>query len=97
MVIPGPRVTITVSQLCCTETAMGRDPGTDRPEGKLRLLYEAHPLAFVAERAGGLATDGRTRILDKAPSTLHERTPLFLGSPEPVEMARRYLSEAPVA
>jgi fructose-1,6-bisphosphatase I len=44
------------------------------------LLYEANPLAFIAEQAGGSASDGSTRILDKIPTTLHERTPLIIGS-----------------
>jgi fructose-1,6-bisphosphatase I len=57
------------------------------PNGKLRLLYEAAPLAFVAEQAGGAASDGERRIMDLAPSTLHQRTPLFLGSPENVAEA----------
>jgi len=61
-------------------------PGTKKsPEGKLRLLYEANPLAFVAEQAGGSATDGQMRILDKQPKTMHERTPLIIGSPDEVK------------
>jgi len=61
-------------------------PGTKRsPQGKLRLLYEANPLAFVAEQAGGLASDGEQRILDKLPQTMHERTPLILGSKNEVQ------------
>ena len=63
----------------------------ERPEGKLRLLYEAAPLAFLAERAGGAAHDGRMRILDREPRTFHERTPLFIGSRLDVEDARRAL------
>ena len=55
------------------------------PEGKLRLLYEAAPLAFIAEQAGGSATDGDRRILDIEPTTLHQRTPLVMGSTEDVE------------
>jgi fructose-1,6-bisphosphatase I len=55
------------------------------PDGKLRLLYEANPLAFLAEQAGGLATDGRQRILEKFPKAMHERTPLIIGSKEEVE------------
>jgi fructose-1,6-bisphosphatase I len=55
------------------------------PEGKLRLLYEASPLAFVAEQAGGVATDGHQRILDKLPKTMHQRTPLIIGSPDEVK------------
>jgi len=61
-------------------------PGTKQaPQGKLRLLYEANPLAFVAEQAGGTATDGKERILDKQPKTMHQRTPLIIGSKEEVE------------
>jgi len=61
-------------------------PGTKRsPQGKLRLLYEANPLAFVAEQAGGLASDGEQRILDKLPQTMHERTPLIIGSKDEVQ------------
>ena len=54
------------------------------PNGKLRVLYEAAPLAFIAEEAGGAASDGQRRILDLEPRALHERTPLFLGSAEDV-------------
>jgi len=55
-------------------------PTTKAPGGKLRLLYEANPLALIAEQAGGVASDGRERILDKIPTALHERTPLIIGS-----------------
>ena len=56
-------------------------PGlSDRPEGKLRLMYECNPFAFIIEVAGGRATDGKMRILDKLPSRIHERTPFFIGS-----------------
>jgi len=56
-------------------------PGTNsHPDGKLRLLYEAAPLAFLAEAAGGAATDGKQRILDIVPAQLHQRTPLFIGN-----------------
>jgi fructose-1,6-bisphosphatase I len=58
-------------------------PGTtDKPNGKLRLLYEANPFAFIVEVAGGAATDGKQRILDIQPTELHQRTPLFIGSRE---------------
>jgi fructose-1,6-bisphosphatase I len=68
-------------------------PGeVDRPEGKLRLLYEADPLAFVVERAGGRASDGSVRILDKVPLSLHERTPLFIGSADRVAFAESVLA-----
>jgi fructose-1,6-bisphosphatase I len=56
-------------------------PGTtDKPKGKLRLLYECNPFAFIVEVAGGRATDGAQRILDVMPSELHQRSPLFIGS-----------------
>ncbi|HEX3799566.1 MAG TPA: class 1 fructose-bisphosphatase [Verrucomicrobiae bacterium] len=61
------------------------------PEGKLRLLYEANPLAFMAEQAGGLATDGTQRILDKQPKAMHERTPLIIGSKQEVEKVLKFL------
>ena len=56
-------------------------PGTaDKPQGKLRLLYECNPFAFIIEVAGGKATDGKQRILDVIPGSLHQRSPLFIGS-----------------
>ena len=56
-------------------------PGTtDRPKGKLRLMYECNPFAFIVEVAGGKATNGKERILDIQPTELHQRTPLFIGS-----------------
>jgi fructose-1,6-bisphosphatase I len=61
--------------------------------GKLRLLYEANPLAFIVEQAGGAATDGQQRILDIQPTELHQRTPLFIGSNNDVDAARRMLGE----
>jgi fructose-1,6-bisphosphatase I len=54
------------------------------PRGKLRLLYEASPMAFLAEQAEGSATDGMQRILDIVPTELHQRTPLVIGSREDV-------------
>jgi fructose-1,6-bisphosphatase I len=62
------------------------------PNGKLRVLYEAAPLAFIAEQAGGAASNGQRRILDVAPSELHQRTPLFLGSPKDVADCEQFLS-----
>lgn len=62
------------------------------PEGKLRLLYECNPLAFIAEQAGGLATTGRERILDLIPQKLHQRVPYYVGSKEMVEKAMSFLS-----
>jgi fructose-1,6-bisphosphatase I len=59
--------------------------------GKLRLLYEAAPLAFIAEQAGGAASDGEQRILDLIPESLHQRTPLIIGSLEDVQEAEAFL------
>src|SRR5690606_20282239 len=60
-------------------------PTLKQPEGKLRLMYEANPLAFIAEQAGGLAVDGADRILTKRPASVHDRTPLIIGSKQNVE------------
>ncbi len=60
-------------------------PTAQAPGGKLRLLYEANPMAFLAEQAGGAASDGTRRILDIQPEDLHQRTPLIIGSTEEVE------------
>ena len=57
------------------------------PQGRLRLLYECNPLAFIAEQAGGLATDGKNRILDIKPSQLHQRVAFYIGSKLMVEKA----------
>jgi fructose-1,6-bisphosphatase I len=68
-------------------------PGDKKnPKGKLRLLYEANPLAFIIEQAGGRASNGTERILDVVPLDLHQRTPLFIGSEEDVLMAEKYLA-----
>ena len=61
------------------------------PDGKLRLLYECSPLAFICEQAGGAATDGRRDILDIVPTKLHQRTPIFVGSKADVAVAREML------
>jgi fructose-1,6-bisphosphatase I len=66
------------------------DTTTD-PEGKLRLLYECNPLAFIAEQAGGLATTGRQRVMTIKPERLHQRVPFFVGSKEMVEQAMNFL------
>jgi fructose-1,6-bisphosphatase I len=67
-------------------------PGTrQKPEGKLRLMYEANPLAFLAEQAGGVATTGTEAILDIVPHSLHQRVPLIIGSRENVEEVLRCL------
>ena len=67
-----------------------RDPKL--PDGKLRLLYEAAPLAFLAAQAGGYASDGRQSILDITPTSLHQRTPLFIGSRDLVEKAEEFIA-----
>ena len=67
-----------------------RDPSQP---GKLRLMYEANPMAFIVEQAGGAATDGRQRILDIAPQKLHQRVPVFLGSKSEVERVTSYHQE----
>jgi fructose-1,6-bisphosphatase I len=64
-----------------------RDPS--RP-GRLRLMYEANPMALIVEQAGGRATTGTERILDVAPTSLHQRVPVILGSREEVDLATRY-------
>jgi fructose-1,6-bisphosphatase I len=61
------------------------------PKGKLRLLYECNPLALIIEQAGGKATDGSGRILDLQPTSLHQRTPLFIGSADMVSMADEFM------
>lgn len=71
--------------------ADSRDP--EKPHGKLRLLYEASPLAFLAEQAGGKASDGCQEILDIVPEKLHQRTPLFIGNRNLVEKAEEFMRE----
>lgn len=61
------------------------------PKGKLRLLYECNPMAFLIEQAGGKATDGQQAILDIAPTEIHERTPFYAGSMEMVEKLEEML------
>ncbi|MEE1885826.1 class 1 fructose-bisphosphatase [Pedobacter flavus] len=68
------------------------------PNGKLRLLYECNPMAFIVEQAGGKATDGRNRILDLTPTELHQRTSIFIGSKKMVEKAEEFMETySPVA
>src|SRR5262249_6261426 len=67
-------------------------PGDKKnPAGKLRLLYEANPIAFIFEQAGGAATNGTDRILDIAPEAMHQRTPLVIGSREDVLTYRQFM------
>src|SRR3989339_1349191 len=62
--------------------------------GKLRLMYECNPMAFIVEAAGGRATNGKQRILELKPESLHERTPIYIGSPEDVLLVEKFLREA---
>lgn len=63
------------------------------PKGKLRLLYECNPIAFLAEQAGGMATDGINPILDIKPTELHQRVPFFVGSTSMVKQAGEFMQE----
>ena len=63
----------------------------DAPNGRLRLLYECSPLAWIAEEAGAKASDGVNRILDIIPNDLHQRTPLFIGSEQMVKKAESFI------
>lgn len=67
-----------------------RDLKDPSKPGKLRLMYEANPMSFIVEQAGGAATTGRERILDIKPSSLHQRVPVVLGSKNEVELVTRY-------
>ena len=68
-------------------------PGdTKNPNGKLRLMYENNPLGYIVENAGGVASDGTRRILEIQPDSLHQRTPLFIGSVEDVKIAEEFLA-----
>jgi fructose-1,6-bisphosphatase I len=69
-------------------------PGTvKKPEGKLRLLYETAPLAFLIEQAGGLASTGTEEILDVVPDQLHTRTPVIIGSKDDVTLVKSFISD----
>ncbi len=69
----------------------GDNKSEERKKGKLRLVYEANPLAFIVEQAGGTASDGYNRILDIKPQDLHEKTPLIVGSEEDVRIAEEFI------
>jgi fructose-1,6-bisphosphatase I len=68
-------------------------PNTDYPEGRLRLLYEANPVAFLAEQAGGAASDGSQRLLDVEPRDIHQRTPLIVGGMREMEEFERCMEK----
>ena len=63
------------------------------PKGKLRLLYECNPMAFIIEQAGGVASDGFNRILDIVPTEIHQRVPIFIGSRKMVEVAENMMAK----
>jgi fructose-1,6-bisphosphatase I len=67
-------------------------PGDKKnPDGKLRLMYECNPMAYIIEQAGGKAIDGKQRLLDVQPTSLHQHTPVFLGSEEDVNICEEFL------
>lgn len=71
--------------------------GEDKyPEGKIRLLYEAGPIAFLAQQAGGYASDGKRSLLDIVPTTLHQRTPIFVGNTSLVRKAEEIIAQSQV-
>jgi len=72
-------------------------PASSRtPQGKLRLMYEANPMAYVVEQAGGRATNGLKDILQIQPKNIHERVPLFIGSVEDVNMVESFIRADPI-
>ncbi len=74
-----------------------RDQRESVREGKLRLMYEANPMSFIIEQAGGASTDGANRILDVQPSHLHQRIGVILGSRTEVDRLQRYHLDAQAA
>jgi fructose-1,6-bisphosphatase I len=66
---------------------------TKSPNGKLRMLFEAQPMSFIVEQAGGYASTGRQPVLDLQPTALHQRTPLFVGNRELVEKAEEFIAK----
>ena len=63
------------------------------PNGKLRLMYECNPMAFIVEQAGGRASTGKQRLLDVQPKSLHQRTPIFIGSEEDVLLVEKFIRD----
>jgi fructose-1,6-bisphosphatase I len=68
-------------------------PDKKMPNGKIRLVYEANPLAMIIEQAGGKAIDGQRRILDIKPESIHQRVPFYAGSVDEVELLEKFLNE----
>lgn len=71
----------------------GNPDNKNSKNGNLRLLYECAPMSYLVEQAGGKAIDGRQRILDIMPDQIHQRTPIFIGSPDEIDKLVTYLSE----
>ena len=69
---------------------------SSHPDGKLRLLYECNPMAFIAEQAGGAATNDKENILDLQPQKLHQRTPLYVGNASEVQLLHTFLEKHPL-
>merc|ERR1719356_264262 len=67
---------------------------TKNPNGKLRLLYEAAPMSFIVEQAGGKSVTGHSRVMDIPPVEVHQRVPIILGSTEDVEECQKYYFES---
>jgi fructose-1,6-bisphosphatase I len=65
---------------------------TNNPEGKLRLMYECNPMAYIIEQAGGMSSDGKQSILNVQPKSLHQHTPVFLGSKDDVTLCQEFLN-----
>lgn len=65
------------------------------PDGKLRLMYEVNPLAMLIEQAGGVALDGKNRVLERTPTDLHQRVPMICGSPADMAIAREMIADDP--
>jgi fructose-1,6-bisphosphatase I len=71
-------------------------PSTEsHPQGKLRLLYECNPMAFLIEQAGGIASDGKNRVMELKPTELHQRVPFFVGSKTMVEKVEEFIAQNP--
>jgi fructose-1,6-bisphosphatase I len=67
-------------------------PNDKMPEGKLRVVYECNPIAFIAEQAGGAASNGSRRILETGPESLHQRSPFYVGSKNMVKKIEEFLT-----
>jgi fructose-1,6-bisphosphatase I len=70
-------------------------PTNTYPSGKLRLMYECNPLSFIIEQAGGMAIDGKKRIMEIEPAHIHQQTPVYIGSPDNVDQVAGFLEKYP--